>query len=177
MIKKELYITCGASGSGKTSWIFNRAELNSAYISRDNIRFNILDKKVRACPDDSKYTSQEYFSCEKEVYKQYIKEINAAMAASYKQIFCDATHLTAKSRAKFFNNIDKDLIKEYDIVFVYCLTPLEEIVKRQEIRPHKFKVDPKICKEQLDSLEYVTINEILSYGIKEYKIIINSYDK
>lgn len=177
MVKKELYIMCGASGSGKTSWILDRTEPNSAHISRDNIRFNILNKKVRACPDNSKYTSQEYFSYEKEVYKQYIKEINAAMAASYEHIFCDATHLTAKSRAKFFNNIDKGLIKKYEIIFVYCLTPLEEIVKRQEIRPVKFQVDSKICKKQLDSLEYITINEILSYGIKEYKIIINSYDK
>ena len=58
-----LYILCGPSGSGKSTWANSDERQDIAYVSRDNIRLSLLKD------------GEDYFSHEKEVFKQFVKEI------------------------------------------------------------------------------------------------------
>ena len=60
-----LYILCGPSGSGKSTWGLNflpQVE-NTMYTSRDYFRISLLKD------------GEDYFSHEKEVFKQFVLEI------------------------------------------------------------------------------------------------------
>ena len=53
----ELILMMGIPGSGKSTWVKNHMKSDDIYISRDEIRFSLLQ------PGD------EYFSKEKEVWR------------------------------------------------------------------------------------------------------------
>lgn len=58
---KKIYLLCGIPGSGKSTWAKNHLDDNSIWISRDLIRFSMVSEE------------EEYFSKEKEVFKEFIK--------------------------------------------------------------------------------------------------------
>ena len=85
---KELYIMCGAPGSGKSTYVREHAARGtSAHISRDKIRFSMVTK------------DEEYFSKEDEVYAEFIRQIIEALKAPWvDEVWVDATNMTKKSR-------------------------------------------------------------------------------
>lgn len=115
----KLYVMSGCPGSGKTYYAKTHFP-DAIYVSRDEIRFSMVSE------------TEEYFSKEKQVFKEFISEINAGIASG-KDVVADATHLNEKSRTKLFNNliIDRDKTK----VEVICMqVPLHTCIKQNENR-------------------------------------------
>ena len=66
-MKKILYIMCGISGSGKSTFVKNNLKENEVWISRDKIRFSLVKE------------NEKYFSKENLVYKTFVEEIQKCL--------------------------------------------------------------------------------------------------
>ena len=91
---KNLYLMVGIPGSGKSTYILNHIERKDAWISRDQIRFSIVD------------VDEEYFSHEVEVFEVFVKQINEVlMDSDTENIYVDATHINKASRKKILERL------------------------------------------------------------------------
>lgn len=140
-----LYVAVGLPASGKSTFFRNNRFENTVYVSRDLIRYNLLD-------DDEKY-----FEHENEVFKTFVNTISFALKSD-QNVIADATHLTHKSRAKLINAINKH-ITLYSIVFVYFDTPYEECIDRNEHRSGRAYVPEKVIENMNNSLEIPQLSE------------------
>lgn len=70
-MNNTLVLMCGAPGSGKTTIAKKLMCNNDLYISRDEIRYSMISDE------------DEYFSKEKEVFNEYIKQIDEALTKNY----------------------------------------------------------------------------------------------
>lgn len=100
--------------------------LNTAYISRDEVRFSMLSD------------TDDYFAKEDAVFTEFIKRINNAIADSnIYNIIVDATHLNWASRNKTLRNLHLENCKVIAVVFN---TPLNVCLDRNEKREGRAKV-------------------------------------
>lgn len=90
-MKKTIWMICGPSACGKTTYCKNKINERSVYISRDEIRFSLLAE------------GEDYFAHEKEVVKEFYKRVADALASDVEEIYLDATFLTPKVRRKIIN--------------------------------------------------------------------------
>ena len=121
-MNNKLYVMIGCPGSGKTTYA-KKALMNdnTVYVSRDEVRFALLQE------------GEEYFSREKEVYREFIWKIYNAIQNEHKDVIADATHLNEKSRAKLFSSLPLDFSK-IEVIGVYMNTPLEVSLERNRTR-------------------------------------------
>lgn len=120
MNKSKLYLLMGAPGSGKSTYLKNRFSQQHVVVSRDAIRFNMVRE------------DEEYFSKEKEVFREYIEQIRIALKFN-KEVFADATHLNENSRAKVLFALGKDL-KDVEVNVIWVRVPLEVAITQNELR-------------------------------------------
>lgn len=93
MKQKNLWLMCGTSGAGKSTWIKNNMP-EATVISRDKIRFTLLKD------------GDDYFAYEDTVLKIFYSEIqNAIENDKIQDIIIDATHLTPKARKNCLMNL------------------------------------------------------------------------
>jgi len=109
----KLYIMCGTPGSGKSTWCKENVPETAVYISRDKIRFSLVKE------------NEPYFSKEKEVYREFLRQINVALEAG-KDVYADQTSLTIAARAKLLNGLK---VKPDYITVIYIKRPLDIILK------------------------------------------------
>ncbi len=115
----ELWMMIGIPGSGKSTYAKNLLTSNDAYISRDEIRFRLMD-------DD-----MDYFKNEKLVMRQFKKEINQALESTKDRVFVDATHVNEESRRRILGGLSVKIDRK---VAIYINTPLEVALKRNSER-------------------------------------------
>ena len=128
-----LYILCGPSGAGKTTWAKDFIKTrNIHYVSRDAIRFSLVKE------------DEEYFSHEKEIFKKFVKEITNALLRD-EDVIADATHLNKSSRNKLIRAIDRH-ITNYEIVYVVFKTKLETCLKQNSLREGREKVPESVIR-------------------------------
>ena len=111
----KLIMLIGIPGSGKTTYSSDLSkEYNAIVVSTDKVRQTYvgIDEK-------------DVFPT---VYKMCYEELNAGS-----NVILDATHITPKVRKRSFDALDTFGIS-YDKVAVYIDTPVEECVRRVEIR-------------------------------------------
>lgn len=122
MKQKNLWILCGVPGSGKSHWANIEASKNNGIvISRDKIRFEKLKD------------GEDYFSHEKEVFKDYITALQKAIKNNeYDNIYADATHLNFASRYKELKNLR--IPQGVNVYCAYFSVPLETCLKRNAQR-------------------------------------------
>lgn len=152
-----LYIYCGIPGSGK-SYYAKKAQPKVHYISRDEIRFNMVEE------------DEEYFSKEKAVFKLFSASI-AKVLEKGQDVIADATHISKASRAKLIKAIDR-YFSEYKIACIVFDTPFEVCCERNAGREGRARVPDEVMQrfragwelpemeedsriEEIDTISYV----------------------
>ena len=139
----KMYMVIGAPGCGKSTYIQNHLKENEIVISRDKIRFSMLKD------------TDEYFSKEKEVYNEFIKQIDAAITADV-DFYVDQTSLNAAARNKLFSRLKK---KPNEIIGIFFTTPLDTILQRNAQRTGRALVPKDAVINMFNSLTRPTIAE------------------
>ena len=139
----KMYVVIGAPGCGKSYYIKQHLKDNEIVISRDKIRFGMLGEK------------DEYFSKEKDVYNEFIKQIDAAIAADA-TFYVDQTSLNAAARNKLFSRLKR---KPNQIIGIYFNTPLDIILQRNAQRTGRALVPESAVINMYNALEYPTLDE------------------
>ena len=147
----KLYLMAGAPGSGKTYWATHHLTENDKYISRDEIRFSMLEDK------------DDYFARENEVFDEFIKQINNSLMIYY-NVFADATHLNFASRNKTISRIHVP-VDEINVVFLD--TSLNTCIKRNAQRTGRKFVQEIVIKNMYRSINFPEKEE----GIKNVYVI------
>lgn len=115
----SLILMMGVPGSGKTTYAKKFIGDNDIYISRDEIRYDLVKE------------DEPYFSKEDEVLKTFIRTINDALPIAKRYVVADATHLNMGSRAKILKNLRN---RPDAIYVIYVAVSLETALKRNAQR-------------------------------------------
>lgn len=143
-MKQRLFMMVGAPGTGKSTFVLNNMKEDFVYISRDEIRYSLLEE------------GDDYFAKERKVFNEFILRINEAiMWDNYPNIIIDATHLTKASRAKVL----KRLTTVDEIRAMVMTTPLEVALERNAKREGRTRVPDDVIKSMYDSFELPTKEE------------------
>jgi len=158
---KTLVVLCGVPGSGKTTWAHEQSR--AKVISRDEIRFKIIKN------------DEEYFSHEKEVFKEFIRQIKEALYSNdpdYDHVIADATHLNYNSRAKLLNHvfgtlfIDENDLRGYPIHFIYFDTPIEVCLKRNNNRTGRERVPEDVIINMYENFTKPPLETIIVKNVR-----------
>lgn len=142
----DLILMMGIPGSGKSTLAKKICESKDIYISRDEIRFNLLDIN----------NTNEYFSMEKEVYQNFIDQINIALTKNYRYVYADATHLNRGSRRKLLNKIKSN---PDHIYVIYVDVPIKIALQRNATRDGRAKVPEKSIWNMWNSIQFPQADE------------------
>ena len=140
-----LYILCGPSGSGTSTWANSDERQDIAYVSRDNIRLSLLKD------------GEDYFSHEKEVFREFVRHIVEAMTNGYDCI-ADATHLNQFSRRKLTQAIDM-YTTDYKIIYVVFNVDADTCVARNANRTGRANVPENVIRNMCRDFRAPTKNE------------------
>lgn len=138
-----MYLMCGAPGCGKSYYIKTHLKEGEKVISRDEIRFSILKDK------------DKYFSKEKEVYNEFLRRINAEIAAG-SDFYVDQTSLNTSAREKLLNRLNK---KPTKLIAIYIDRPLERILFQNAQRTGRALVPEDAVINMYNSIEIPTKKE------------------
>lgn len=152
----NIILMCGIQASGKSTWAKEQLGEDDIYISRDEIRFNLVKE------------DEEYFSKEKEVFKNFIDAINDAIEKNFKNIYVDATHITCGSRNKTIKNLK---LRNNDRLEVAVKqVSLDVAIERNRKRAGRARVPEKVIANFYELFEMPTIEE----GFDEIRIILDN---
>ena len=136
MSKSTLFMMVGIPGSGKTHFVNSIASSNATIVSRDEIRFSIIND------------NDEYFSKEKQVFKEYVNRIQSALDKGG-VVYADATQLNGVSRTKLINSLD---VSNTNVIPVMVKTSLDKCLKRNAKREGRRRVPDEVIKNMYNSL-------------------------
>lgn len=147
----KLIMMVGVPASGKSTYVKNHATPKDIVISRDDIRFDMV-------PD-----SLPYFSKEKEVFKEFVRQAQDAIDANtYNRIFLDATHLNEKSRNKVLNKLN---LKGVRLEAVYFDLPAETVSERNNKRVGRYRVPDEAMQQMAERLTCPSADKKYSYKV------------
>ena len=153
----------GVPGSGKSTYaqeIIKELEAENhtvAYISRDKIRFNMLES------DDL------YFDKEKAVFNEFIRQINQAIEDGFEYVIIDATHVSPVSRAKVLRHVRAPSYVVLTIMVMNC--SLETCIERNEKRTGIYKVPVSAIENMYKNFVYPAPEEFRQYDYEFVRII------
>lgn len=153
----KLYIMMGIPGSGKSTWCKNNVPVGASYISRDKIRFGMLEP------------GEAYFSKENQVYAIFIEQINKALANG-NDVYADQTSLDARARAKLIHNLNA---RPDEIHVIWLKTSLAKSIAQNDLRTGLSKVPRKSIEQMYHNLT----RPIWSEGIKYLHVITDGEEE
>lgn len=156
-MKTKLWILCGPPASGKSTWVKENMGEYDIWISRDKVRFSMVDEK------------EDYFSREKEVFNEFIRQIAEAINSNkYDNIYVDATHINENARNKVLNRLPVDKVSLNSICFE-CSE--KELIRRNAERPGRACVPETAILNMLNNYEKTDpIREKYKYDMVKYII-------
>ena len=144
-----LYILCGPSACGKSTWrdafIAEHSDQDIRYVSRDEIRFSMLEE------------GEDYFAHEKEVFKKFVNTLAQTLVDGF-DVIADATHLNEFSRKKLTNALDRIGV-DYEIKYVVFYTLYTECCERDATREGMAYVGPEVIRGMFRSFKAPTLEE------------------
>ena len=146
---RYLYLMVGIPGSGKSTWIRDHIGDNDALVSRDAIRFILLQDE------------DEYFARENEVFNKFIEAIQTTLDKDYWDLYVDATHLNEKARNKVLDRLN--IPDNVAIITVYFDICLEEAIRRNSQRTGRANVPDEVIKNMWKVLTPPSMNEKYKY--------------
>lgn len=152
---KYLWLMVGPPGSGKSTATTKMFKKDTIIISRDKIRFSMLQE------DD------DYFAYEDEVLKEFYRQIQDGLDKGL-AVVADATHLTEKARAATVNAIK---LAEGDTLWlgvVVACTPLEVSLARNAERTGRALVPESAIKNMYRSCTDPIEDQKLEYNMIIY---------
>lgn len=154
---KHLFLMCGVAGSGKSSWLQKNVS-NAIVISRDEIRFSLIGD------------FDDYFAKEDEVFATFIQKIQKAIdnEEGPKEIYCDATHLTKKSRDKVLNALDLTNVENITVLVVR--PSLAEALKRNAQRSGRKYVPNYVIRRMWSQFERPEEDEERIFDVKYVEV-------
>lgn len=168
-MNKEIYLLVGAPGTGKSTYAnkimtdFNDKGITCEIVSRDNCRKRLTGGA----------TGDAYFSKEKEVFKEFIKDINDCIDMGYEKIIIDATHINPASRNKVLSKIKNN--EDFVLVVATFKTPMEVAIKRNSKREGFAKVPEEAIKRMYKDFETPMMQEFEKYNFKSIHLV-NFYE-
>ena len=153
---KHLFLMCGVAGAGKSTYLSKIK--NAAIISRDEIRFSIIGD------------FDDYFAKENEVFATFIQKIQKAIdnEEGPKEIYCDATHLTKKSRDKVLNALNLTNVENITILVVR--PSLTEALKRNAQRSGRKYVPNYVIRRMWSQFERPEEDENRIFDVKYVEV-------
>lgn len=142
----RLIILSGIPGTGKSTFAKNRLIQYSNYISRDEIRFNLL----RA--------GEDYFAHERQVWTEYVARI-ADLLNEGKDVIADSTNLSKKSRKKLLNDLDLFVNKDFTIEIYSFKVPIEVALARNAQREGRARVPDDALRKMEKSFIFPSYEE------------------
>ena len=151
MNEKTLWIMSGCPGSGKSTWLRQNAFENSVVISRDAIRFAMLDGEDEA----------EYFKYEDQVWNKFINDIRTALTQN-DNVYVDATHINEASRNKLLNALN--LHKDVKVNCIFFDVPDTVCLARNEMREGRSRVPRGVIRRMYAQMVPPHMNEKHKYN-------------
>lgn len=145
---KTLILTVGIPASGKDTYIEKNNYTNIPVVSRDVIRFQMLASN-----------KGDYFSKEKEVWKEYVYQIQCYLNNN-SSVIADATHINEASRNKLLNALNLD---GTDINIIYFDVPMATCLERNVKRTGLARVPDEAIQQMAHQLTKPTFNEKYCY--------------
>lgn len=144
---RNLYLMVGIAGSGKSTWIEKQDMTLSVHVSRDKIRFSMVDE------------NEDYFAKETDVFNKFVNDIDYYLQNGL-DVYADATHLTGKSRNKLLSRLTLDNVS---VTVIFFNTPVEVAIERNNQREGRAKVAESVIINQSKQLVKPTHNEKYKY--------------
>lgn len=91
------------------------------------------------------HDDEEYFSHENEVFEEFVRQLNEAMALGINYVIADATHLSGNSINKLLRRLKPDCCTNIQIRFIN--TPLALVLERNAKRKGRTKVPSEKIKQ------------------------------
>lgn len=153
---KQLFLMCGVAGSGKSTYLSNIK--NAVVVSRDEIRFSLIGD------------FDDYFAKEDEVFATFIQKIQNAIdnEEGPKEIYCDATHLTKKSRDKVLNALNLTNVENITVLVVR--PSLTEALKRNAQRSGRKYVPNYVIRRMWSQFERPEEDENRIFDVKYVEV-------
>lgn len=157
MKQKNLVILAGIPGAGKSTWVKQHLGENDVYVSRDEVRFSLIDDE------------DEYFSHETETFNKFVREIENNLEKG-KRVFADATHINWASRRKLIEHLHNHENIDIDVYYFTIALPLA--IARNNQRQGRARVPEGVIRRMYkqsthpsnDPFTYHTIKLIFSDG-------------
>ncbi len=157
----KLWLMVGAPGSGKSTYLAKHNIPNSIVISRDKIRFGMLND------------GEPYFSKETEVYEEFVKEIAEALGQSnIDHVFVDQTSLDEGARAKLLNAISGRRARYDELNAIVFKLPLEQVLEQNAQRTGRALVPEDSVIQMYNKMTIPTTDEydnVYVYNGKEWR--------
>lgn len=150
-MKKYLWLMVGPPGSGKSTAAKKMFQKDALYISRDEIRFSMLQE------------GDDYFAYEDEVVESFYQQIQQGLDNG-KVVIADATHLTEKARSATINSIKLAEDDELMIHAVVACTPLEVSLERNAKRTGRALVPESAIKNMYRSCTDPQFDKNITYS-------------
>lgn len=139
----KLYIMIGCPGAGKSTWCKNNLPDNVMYISRDIIRYSMVNK------------NEEYFSKENQVYREFVDQINQALKMGI-DVCADQTSIDRAARAKLLKQVRPNAS---ELIAVWLNPSIETILKQNALRSGRQCVPEHAIQNMYARMEAPTFEE------------------
>ena len=159
-MKKNIIITIGVAGSGKSTYILKNLKENAVWLSSDNIRKELFGNLLD-CQDRKSHN--QVFSLMFNRLKEYLTDEKT------ETIYYDATNLNRKRRAHLYREI-KRINPESIVTSLLFLVPIKELLEVEKNRPIEKKVTEEVILKMYKQLD------IPRYGV-DSDIILNVYKR
>ena len=138
----KLYLMMGIPGSGKSTWIKAHLLPCQAHVSRDKIRFALVEE------------GEEYFSRETEVFNSFVEQINTFLSNGC-DVYADATHISRASRNKLLSRINSHP-EEVNLIWINggLTTALLQNENRKDTRSYVPKSVIRRMHNQIDAPDF-----------------------